>query len=126
MNAVNIRSQLTEVCTALRIKLQSTSEWREDDIKTYACVCLSLSLYSSTCVCPSSSTECAPVDTLTLKRALVAGCFLNVARQLPAPTKTATPKYSTVIGHQEVRRVRVSVLLRVRLCVCLCLCACVW
>ena len=73
------------------------------------------------------------MDTLTLKRALVAGCFLNVARQLPAPTKTATPKYSTVIGHQEVRRVRVSVLLRVCECVCMCVsvrvcvvtCACV-
>ena len=49
-----------------------------------------------------SSTDVPPVDTDIIRKALVAGGFLNVARRVPAPKEFAMPEYQTLIGNHKV------------------------
>ncbi len=49
-----------------------------------------------------TSTDVPPVDTDIIRKALVAGGFLNVARRIPAPKEFAMPEYQTVIGNHKV------------------------
>ncbi len=71
------------------------------EARAFTCACAAV-VAAPPCVC-SASGEVPPVNSEAIRRAMVAGGFLNIARRTPSPEGTAVVEYETLVGHYKVQ-----------------------